>query len=119
MDQIEMMMQKYGDKIQIGYKALRDQYFAYNILTTIIIVSVMGFFFSLILLTIININDGNFDSQYFDKTWGSYGAFKWERVCVYLNFILPIFFVFLGITAFVLIGVLSPDYGFIKSLMGG
>lgn len=25
MDQIEMMMQKYGDKLQVGYKALRDQ----------------------------------------------------------------------------------------------
>lgn len=24
MDQIEMMMQKYGDKLQIGYKALRE-----------------------------------------------------------------------------------------------
>lgn len=34
MDQIEMMMQKYGDKIQIGYKALRDQYFAYEIIST-------------------------------------------------------------------------------------
>ncbi len=35
MEKIEMIMQKYGDKIQVGYKALRDQYFAYNIITTI------------------------------------------------------------------------------------
>lgn len=119
MDQIEMMMQKYGDKLQVGYKALRDQYFTYNILTTIIIFAVLGFFFSLILLTAVNINDDNFDSDYFNKSWGGYDDFKWERTLVCLNFIVPLFFVLLGITAFVLIGVLAPDYGFIRSIMGG
>ena len=119
MDPIELMIQKYGDKLQLTYKALRDQYFTYNILTTIIIISVIGFVFSLILLTIVNSNDGNFDRDYFDKSLSSYDNFKWERTLVYLNFIIPIFFIVLGIIAFVLMGVLAPDYGFIRSIMGG
>jgi hypothetical protein len=119
MDPIELMMQKYGDKLELTYKALRDQYFTYNILTTIIIISVIGFFVSLILFTIVNVNDNNFDSDYFNKSWGSYDNFKWERTLVCLNFIVPILFVILGITAFVLIGILAPDYGFIRSIMGG
>lgn len=32
MDKIEMIIQKYGDKIQVGYQALLDQYIVYNIL---------------------------------------------------------------------------------------
>ena len=119
MYQIEMIMQKYGDKIQIGYKALRDQYSTYNILDAIIIFSVFGFLFSTILLTVYNVNDGNFDKDYFDKEWSSYKHYRFERMLVYLNFILPILCVIIGITAYILIGVLSPDYGFIKSLMGG
>ena len=119
MDPIELMMQKYGDKLELTYKTLRDQYFTYQILTTIIIFAVLGFFFSLILFTIVNVNDDNFDSDYFNKSWGCYDNFKWERTLVYLNFIIPLFFVILGITAFVLIGVLAPDYGFIRSIMGG
>lgn len=31
MDKIEMIIQKYGDKIQVGYQALRDQYIISNI----------------------------------------------------------------------------------------
>lgn len=119
MDPIEMMMQKYGDKLDLTYKALRDQYFTYNILTTIIIISIVGFIVSLILFTIVNVNDNNFDSDYFNKSWGNYDNFKWERTLVCLNFIVPIFFVVLGITAFVLIGALAPDYGFIRSIMRG
>lgn len=31
MDKIEMIIQKYGDKIQVGYQTLRDQYIISNI----------------------------------------------------------------------------------------
>ena len=118
MDQIEMMMQKYGDKIQIGYKALRDQYFAYNILSLFIVISIIGFISSIVILSIINVNNDNFNRDYFDKEWSSYKSYRPERILVYLNFILPIVFAFIFFVALVLIPVFAPDYGFIKSFIG-
>lgn len=43
MDKIEMIINKYGDKIQVGYQALRDQYIIYNILLTSSIISIAAF----------------------------------------------------------------------------
>lgn len=51
MDQIEMMMQKYGDKLQVGYKALRDQYFAYEIISTFMVFAFI-FFVTLVLIPV-------------------------------------------------------------------
>lgn len=50
MDKIEMIIQKYGDKIQVGYQALRDQYIIYNILLTFSIISIASLLASSILL---------------------------------------------------------------------
>ena len=118
MDQIEMMMQKYGDKIQIGYKSLRDQYFAYNLISTFMVFAIIGFFVSIIVLSVINVSHDNFDRDYFDKEWSGYKIYRPKRILVYLNFILPIVFAFIFFIALVLIPVFAPDYGFIKSLIG-
>lgn len=118
MDQIEMMMQKYGDKIQIGYKALRDQYFAYEIISTFMTFAIIGFFISIIALSVINVTNDNFDRDYFDKEWSGYKIYRFERRLVYLNFILPIVFAIIFFVTLVLIPVFAPDYGFIKSLIG-
>lgn len=118
MDQIEMMMQKYGDKIQIGYKSLRDQYLAYELISTFMVFAIIGFLVSLIVLSIINVNNDNFDRDYFDKEWSGYKAYRFERRLVYLNFILPIFFAIVFFTTLVLIPIFAPDYGFIRSLIG-
>ena len=118
MEQIEMIMQKYGDKIQVGYKALRDQYLAYNIISTFMYFAIIGFFVSLIVLSVINITGDNFDRNYFDKKWSGYKVYKGERRLVYLNFILPIVFAIIFFIALVLISVFAPDYGFIKSFIG-
>lgn len=56
MDKIEMIIQKYGDKIQVGYQALLDQYIVYNILLTFSIISIAVFLASTFLLTFINYN---------------------------------------------------------------
>lgn len=118
MDKIEMIIQKYGDKIQVGYDALRDQYIIYNILLTFSIISIAAFLASLILITLINVDKGNFDSYYFDKTCEVYNDYKTKRILVYLNIILPIIFLIILIICIVLNGILAPDYGFIKSLIG-
>ena len=118
MEKIEMIMQKYGDKIQVGYKALRDQYLAYNIISTFMYFAIIGFFVSLIVLSIINVNNDNFNRDYFDKEWPGYKNYGFERRLVYLNFILPIVFTIIFFIALVLIHVFAPDYGFIRSLIG-
>ena len=118
MDKIEMIIQKYGDKIQVGYQTLRDQYIISNIFFTITIITVAGFFTSIVLLTAINAGNDNFDSDYFDKDYELYDNYKIERMLVYLNIILPIIFLLIFIIITILKGVLAPDYGFIKSLIG-
>jgi hypothetical protein len=118
MDKIEMIMQKYGDKIQVGYKALRDQYFAYEIISTFMVFAIIGFFVSLIGLSIINVTHENFDRDYFDKEWSGYKTYRFKRRLVYLNFILPIIFAIIFFIILVLIPVFAPDYGFIRSLIG-
>lgn len=92
MDKIEMIINKYGDKIQVGYQALRDQYIIYNILLTFSIISIAAFLSSLILLTLFNIDNDNFNTNYFDKEWYAYADYKIKRILVYLNIIPPIIF---------------------------
>lgn len=118
MDKIEMIIQKYGDKIQVGYQALRDQYIIYNILLTFSIISIASLLASLILLTFINIDNDNFNKDYFNKEWYAYADYKIKRILVYLNIILPIIFLLIIIICIILNGILAPDYGFIKSLIG-
>lgn len=118
MDKIEMIIQKYGDKIQVGYETLRDQYIVYNILLTFSIISIAAFLSSLILLTFINIDNDNFNPYYFNKNCDAYEDYKTKRIFVYLNIILPIVFLLIIVICIILNGVLAPDYGFIKSLIG-
>ena len=118
MDKIEMIIQKYGDKIQVGYQTLRDQYIINNILLTFSIISIAAFLSSLLLLTFINIDNDNFNKDYFDKEWYAYSDYKIKRILVYLNIILPIIFSLMTIIFIILNGILAPDYGFIKSLIG-
>lgn len=113
-----MIIQKYGDKIQVGYQALRDQYIIYNILLIFSIISIASLLASLILLTFINIDNDNFNKDYFNKEWYAYADYKIKRILVYLNIILPIIFLLMTIIFIILNGILSPDYGFIKSLIG-
>lgn len=118
MDKIEMIIQKYGDKIQVGYETLRDQYIVYNILLTFSIISIAVLLSSSILLTFINANNNNFDSYYFNKKCDAYEDYKTKRILVYLNIILPITFLLIIIICMILNGILAPDYGFIKSVIG-
>ena len=118
MDKLEMIIQKYGDKIQVGYQALRDQYIIYNILLTFSLISIAAFLSSLILLTFINVDNDNFNPYYFNKKCDTYDYYKTKRILVYLNIILPITFLLIIIICMILNGVLAPDYGFIKSLIG-
>ena len=118
MEKIEMIMQKYGDKIQVGYKALRDQYLAYNIISIFMYFAIIGFFASLIALSAINVGGDNFNRDYFDKEWSGYKHYRLERRLVYLNFILPIIIAIVFIISLILISVFAPDYGFIRSLIG-
>lgn len=118
MEKIEMIMQKYGDKIQVGYEALRDQYLAYNIISIFMYFAIIGFFVSLIALSIINVSGDNFNRDYFDKEWPGYKNYRVKRLLVYLNFILPIVFAIIFFITLVLISVFAPDYGFIKSFIG-
>lgn len=119
MDKIEMIIQKYGDKIQVGYQTLRDQYIIYNILFIFEVVLFAGVIASAAILTTINLASENFDRNYFDKTDKYYyDAHKVERILVYLNIILPVVFFMLFLITLVLIGIFAPDYGFIKSLIG-
>ena len=62
-----MIIQKYGDKIEVGYRTLRDQYIIHDILLTFMLISIAGFFSSVILLSAINTSNDNFDSDYFNK----------------------------------------------------
>lgn len=118
MDKIEMIIQKYGDKIQVGYHTLRNQYIIHDILLTFSVISVAAFVSSLILLAFINIDNDNFNSYYFNKKYDTYDVYKTKRILVYLNIILPITFLLIVIICMILNGVLAPDYGFIKSLIG-
>lgn len=118
MDKIEMIIQKYGDKIQVGYQTLRDQYIIYNILFTFTLIFIAGFLASVILLTLFNIDNDNFNTNYFDKEWYAYADYKIKRILVYLNIILPIIFLLMTMIFIILNGTLAPDYGFIKSLIG-
>lgn len=67
MDKIEMIIQKYGDKIQVGYQTLRNQYVISNIFFTFALISIFGFLASVLLLTFINIENDSFNKDYFDK----------------------------------------------------
>lgn len=44
MDKIEMIIQKYGDKIQVGYQTLRDQFVIHDILLTFTLIALALFF---------------------------------------------------------------------------
>lgn len=118
MDKIEMIIQKYDDKIQVGYQVLLDQYIVYNILLTFSIISIAVFLASTFLLTFINVDNDNFNKNYFDKEWYAYNDYKTARILVYLNIILPIILLLIIIICTILNGILAPDYGFIKSLIG-
>ena len=118
MDKIEMIIQKYGGKIEVGYRTLRDQYIISNIFFTFTLIFIAGFVTSVILLTFINIDNDNFNKNYFDKEWYAYADYKIKRILVYLNIILPIIFLLMTIIFIILNGILAPDYGFIKSLIG-
>ena len=72
MDKIEMIIQKYGDKIQVGYQTLRNQYVINNILFIFTLISIIGFLASILLLTFNNIENDNFNTDYFDKEWYAY-----------------------------------------------
>ena len=118
MDKIEMIIQKYGDKIQVGYQTLRNQYVISNIFFIFTLISIFGFLASVLLLTFINIDNDSFNKDYFDKEWYAYADYKIKRILVYLNIILPIIFLLIIIICIILNATLAPDYGFIKSLIG-
>lgn len=119
MDKIEMIIQKYGDKIQVGYQTLRDQFVIHDILLTFTLIALALFFVTIILLTFINTANDYFDYEYFNKKDIMYNDHKIKRMFVYLNVILPVIFLLIFIICIVLNGILTPDYGFIKSLIGG
>lgn len=118
MDKIEMIIQKYGDKIQVSYQTLRNQYVISNIVFIFTLISIIGFLASILLLTFINIENNSFNKNYFDKEWYAYADYKIKRILVYLNIILPIIFLLTTIIFIILNGILAPDYGFIRSLIG-
>ena len=116
MDKIQMIIEKYGDDIKVGYDVIKHQAMISDIGSLVFAIG----FFSLIafggIFTAINLAQEKYDSDYFDKSDNLYKYHKKERIMVYLNIFGSIASVLMMILSYLFIAIYARDYLLLKSL---
>ena len=116
MDKIQMIIEKYGDDIKVGYDIIKHQAIIADIGKLVFAIS----FFSLIafggIFTVINLIQENYDSDYFDKSDNLYKYRKKERIMVYLNIFGSIISILIMILSYLFVSIYARDYLLLKSL---